>query len=127
MSFESLEQRALLAANVIDVMVVYDDSALTNLNVNAAGNQKLIRQSIESANQVHYNTNDNVVLRLVYTGQVNYADTGVIDTDLSNLQAGNIPLAGSATTVAQQRTNVGADLVSMICSPSFDGGLANLL
>lgn len=54
-SFESLEGRTLLAApTLIDVMVVYDANAKTQLNVNDAAIQKLIRQSIDSANQAHF-------------------------------------------------------------------------
>lgn len=120
---ESLEGRTLLAApTLIDVMVVYDANAKTQLNVNDAAIQKLIRQSIDSANQAHYNTGDNIVLRLVYTGQVNYSSTGSHTTDLTNL--GN----GSIATVNTLRNQYGADLVSLISTPSdFNGGLANAL
>jgi hypothetical protein len=50
---EPLEIRTLLAAapSVIDVMVVYDADAKTSLgNLTDAAIQKLIRQSIDSAN-----------------------------------------------------------------------------
>src|SRR4051812_28178557 len=108
---EPLEPRTLLAANVIDLMVVYDAGVKAGLgNVADADVQRLIRQSVDPANRVHLNTGDNVVLRLVYAGQVNYASTGNVQTDLTNLQAGAITsasLAGSPT-VAAMRTTFGA-------------------
>ncbi len=122
-SFESLEGRTLLAApTLIDVMVVYDANAKTKLNVNDVAIQKLIRQSIDSANQAHYNTGDNIVLRLVYTGQVNDNPTGTLSGDLANLDSGLIP------NVNTLRTQYGADLVSLITTASgSSAGLANAL
>jgi hypothetical protein len=123
---ESLETRTLLAApSVIDVMVVYNADAKASLgNISDAAIQKLIRQSIDSANQVHYNTADNVVLRLVHTEQIAYSDDGgSIDTDLSRLQGTS---DGFMDNVHALRNAYGADLVSLISTPSFSGGLANL-
>ncbi|MDB5318911.1 MAG: conserved repeat domain protein [Phycisphaerales bacterium] len=124
--FEPLETRTLFAATVIDVMVVYDADAKTFLgNISDSAIQKLIRQSIDSANQVHYNTNDNVVLRLVHTEQIAYSnDNGDIGTDLNRLQGTN---DGFMDGVHALRNTYGADLVSLISTPSFRGGLANLL
>jgi hypothetical protein len=127
LGFESLETRTLLAApSVIDVMVVYNADAKANLgNISDAAIQKLIRQSIDSANQAHYNTADNVVLRLVHTEQITYSNNGgSIDTDLSRLQG---MTDGFMDNVHALRNTYGADLVSLISTPSFSGGLANLL
>lgn len=127
MGLESLETRTLLAApSVIDVMVVYNADAKASLgNVSDAAIQKLIRQSIDSANQVHYNTADNVVLRLVHMEQINYSNNGgSINDDLSRLQGAN---DGFMDNVHALRNTYGADLVSLVSTPSFSGGLANLL
>jgi hypothetical protein len=120
---ESLEARTLLAApTVIDVMVLYDANAKLALGVNDAQIQKLIRQSIDSANQVHYNTQDNVVLRLVDSEQITFSSSGDFQTDLNTLSG--------LASVATLRNNRGADLVSLVTTPSSPGnvaGLANLL
>lgn len=124
-SFDSLEQRTLLAApTIIDVMVVYDANAKNQLGGTDAVIQKLIRQSIDSANQAHYNTGDNVVLRLVHTEQISYSSSGDIATDLNRLQN---PADGFMDNVHTLRNTFGADLVSLISTPTFQGGLANLL
>jgi hypothetical protein len=103
-------------------MVVYDADAKAQLNVDDTAIQKLIRQSIDSANQAHYNTGDNIVLRLVYTGQVNDSPTGTLSGDLANLDSGLIPKVNSL------RTQYGADLVSLITTSSGPtAGLANAL
>src|SRR5205085_7711225 len=74
--------------------------------------------------QAHYNTGDNVVLRLVHTEQVSYSSSGDIQTDLNRLQT---PGDGFLDNVAGLRNTFGADLVSLISTPSFQGGLSNLL
>src|SRR5689334_8825494 len=102
---EAMERRVLMTGpTVIDVMVVYDNASKLALNVDDAGMQKLIRQSVSTANQAHYNTQDNVVLRLVYSGPVSYTSTGSFSTDLSNLESGAI---ANVTTL---RNTFGADL-----------------
>lgn len=109
---ESLEGRTLFAApTVIDVMVVYDANAKTSLGLNDTQIQKVIRQSIDSANQIHYNTQDDVVLRLVYTGLVAGGSSGSFSTDLSRLTT---PGDGFFDTVHTLRNTYGADLVSLV-------------
>jgi hypothetical protein len=122
---EALEGRVLLAApTVIDVMILYDANAKTQLGVNDAGMQRLIRQSLETANQVHYNTQDNVVLRLVHTQQVAYSSTGDIATDLNRLRTAGDGQLDNALTLRETHK---ADLVSLVTTPNFQGGLASLL
>jgi len=83
---EALEGRALLAApTVIDVMVLYDSAAKTALGVNDSQILKLIRQSIDTANQAHYNTQDNIVLRLVDSEPIAFTSSGNFQTDLDAL------------------------------------------
>jgi hypothetical protein len=126
---DSLEPRTLFAATaptVIDVMVVYDADAKAQLKVDDAGMQKLIQQSVAAANQVHYNTQDNVVLRLVHTEQVDYSNNlGLISTDLTRLST---PGDGYLDGVQALRDTYGADLVSLVSTPGgTTAGLANLL
>jgi hypothetical protein len=126
--FDSLEPRTLfaIAPTVIDVMVVYDADAKAQLQVDDAGMQKLIAQSVAAANQVHYNTQDNVVVRLVHTEQVAYSNPGgLISTDLSRLST---PGDGFLDNVQALRDTYGADLVSLVSTPGgTTAGLANLL
>jgi hypothetical protein len=126
---DCLEPRTLFAATaptVIDLMVVYDADAKAQLKVDDAGMQKLIQQSVAAANQVHYNTQDNVVLRLVHTEQVDYSNNGgSISTDLSRLST---PGDGYLDSVQALRDTYGADLVSLVSTPGgTTAGLANLL
>jgi hypothetical protein len=107
-------------------MVVYNADAKASLgNISDDAIKKLISESIDSANQAHYNTSDNVVLRLVHMEQINYSNNGgSINDDLSRLQGTN---DGFMDNVHALRNTYGADLVSLISTPSFSGGLANLL
>src|SRR5213595_2288107 len=72
----------------------------------------------------HTTTPDNVVLRLVHTEQVSYSSSGDIQTDLNRLQT---PGDGFLDNVAGLRNTFGADLVSLISTPTFQGGLSNLI
>jgi len=106
---EALEQRALLTT--IDVMVVYDTDAKTQFGNSDAAIQKAIRQSLDLANLSHQNTGDNIVLRLVYTGLINYSNpNGTSPNELADLAANS--------TVAALRNTYGADQVAMIIQNS---------
>ena len=118
--FEPLEHRTLLAATVIDVMVLYDTDARAQFANNDAAIQKAIGQSIDMANLAHQNTADNVVLRLVHTQSFAYSNPGAPEsTQLAALRTN--------ASVATLRNTYGADLVAMVINSSEGGGLGDLL
>ena len=104
----------------IDVLVVY-----SNLSAAAAGSAigAQIQQAVDTANQVYANSGITTRLRLVAYQQVNYDESGNIDTDLSWLT--------SNSSVASLRNTYGADLVSMFtesggfCGSSWVGPSAS--
>jgi peptidyl-Asp metalloendopeptidase len=113
---------ALIAAQTadtgatIDVMVIYSNQTATAAG-SAIGAQ--IQQAVDTANLVYTNSGITTRLRLVYNGQLNYNETGNIDTDLQSLP--------SNSTVGSLRNTYGADLVVMLtegggyCGSSYLG------
>jgi hypothetical protein len=91
---------------IIDVMVVYTPAAAT-----ASGNiASEIQLAVDSANVAYLNSGINQRLRLVYTAQVPYTETGNATTDLSRLEN---PNDGYMDEVHALRNTYHADLVSL--------------
>src|SRR6266404_1640058 len=106
---QTLEIRRLLSAGpVIDVMVLYTPQAVTDAGGTAGINARISR-AIADTNLALASSQVNASVRLVYGGGVNYAESGVISSDLANLQQGRGSLGGVATL----RNQYGADLVSL--------------
>lgn len=106
---EALERRYLLSTiSVIDVLVVYTPAAL-----NAAGSFSAldfrVQRSIAETNMAMANSLINASLRLVGEVEVNYTETGVLQTDLNNIQAGS----GAFSGIPALRVQDGADIVSL--------------
>ena len=100
----------------IDVMVVYSNQTAAAAGA-AIGAQ--IQQAVDTANLVYANSGITTRLRLVYSGLLNYNESGNIDTDLQQLP--------SNSTVGSLRNTNGADLVVMLtegggyCGSSYLG------
>jgi hypothetical protein len=91
----------------IDIMVLYTDDA----RLAAGGNDAMdasVFLAVAETNQSYLNSNINQRLRLVHVEEVNYVESGNINTDLTALQNGSI---GNAPTL---RNTFAADNVVMI-------------
>jgi len=108
-TLETLELRRLLSADpVIDVMVLYTPEAVQQAGGTAALTAR-INRAMSDTNLALANSQVNASVRLVHEGEVNYTESGVINTDLLDLQQG----VGSLGSVAGLRRQYGADLVSL--------------
>jgi hypothetical protein len=105
-----LQKAAAAGPLVLDIAIVYTDAALKGARSVAAMNT-LIDQAVAQANQAFASSKIGVSLNLVYRGQVAYAETGRLQTDLARLQE---PKDTFLNEVHAIRDNYGADLVSMI-------------
>jgi Metallo-peptidase family M12B Reprolysin-like/Putative binding domain, N-terminal/Viral BACON domain len=90
------------SASTIDVMVVYTNQTAATVGTAVSAQ---IQQAVDTANAVYANSGITTRLRLVYSGQVNYSESGDFTTDLNWIV--------SDSTVAGLRNTYGADLVSM--------------
>jgi hypothetical protein len=72
-----------------------------------------ISRGIADTNLALANSRVSATVRLVYAGEVSYAESGSINTDLMNLQQG----AGSLGGVSSIRNQYGADIVSLWVGP----------
>jgi hypothetical protein len=98
--------------SLIDVMVLYTPAAMTAAGGATAMNA-LIANAISTTNTTYGNSGIAQRLRLVYSAQVAYAETGGstgIETDLNNITNG----VGALSGVASLRNSFHADLVTLL-------------
>lgn len=105
--------------SVWDMLVLYTDDvrvAFGGTNAVQAG----IQLFVEEANMTYENSGINARMRLVYQGEVSYAESGELGTDLDRLTEGThgLDVAGIL------RHNYQADSVMLVLSPSSGCGLA---
>jgi predicted outer membrane repeat protein len=109
--------------NLIDLLIVYPSSVAT-----AAGGLSLLKadavKAVADANLCYRNSRVNLQLRLVHFSEVNYNQTGNLETDLARLEN---PNDGYMDNVHDLRDQYGADLVAMLATESSSGGLANTM
>ena len=107
---QALEVRTLFAGSlsVIDMMVVYTPQALSEAGSLSALDYR-INRSIAETNMAMANSQVNATIRLVHEAEVNYTESGVILTDLDNIQSAS----GAFSGVPALRDQYGADLVSL--------------
>lgn len=113
---EALEPRALLTATV-DVMVLYTPDARISQGSTPAI-QTLVARAVNDANAILANSLIDAAFRLVYSGEIAYAESGSLDTDLDRLTSSN---DGHIDFVHALRATYGADLVSLLVADSDDG------
>ena len=109
--------------NLIDLLIVYPTSVAA-----AAGGSALLEadavKAVADANLCYRNSRVNLQLRLVHFSEVNYNQTGNLETDLARLEN---PNDGYMDNVHDLRDQYGADLVAMLATESSSGGLANTM
>ncbi len=103
----------------IDIMVVYTQAAGAMGDVHSE-----IRLAVDDLNQALINSSVSLTFRLVYTGMVDYYETGIALTDLNRIER---PGDGYMDGVADLRNAYGADLVALITETMNNwAGLGNL-
>jgi len=104
----------------IDVMVVYTPAALTYAG-GSTGMANTIAQAMEKAQIVLDNSQTQTTMTLVYSGQVDYTESGSSDTDLNRLTSAT---DGYIDEVHTLRSQYGGDLVAMFTKVEDVGGIA---
>jgi hypothetical protein len=107
----------------VDVMVVWSNNAQTAAG-GAANMQAQVTTAINSANTAYANSGITLRVRLVYSGGVNYNDSGDFNTDLDRLTSTN---DGYIDQVHALRDTYKADLVSLLINDTTYCGLAWLM
>jgi hypothetical protein len=98
------------SGSVIDVMVVYTRDALTGFGGEARA-RAAVDLAVAETNTALRNSNVSTSVRLVYSGVIEYAETGDSLVDLGRLQA---PADGFLDDVHATRHRYAADLVTLI-------------
>jgi hypothetical protein len=110
-------------AGQVDVMVVWTPAARARAGGPQAM-QQLVQLGIAETNQGYRNSGINLTVRLVYSGEVNYSEASIIDTDLDRLRGTN---DGYMDEIHQLRDTWGADLVSLWAERDDFCGLGYML
>ncbi len=108
----------------IDVMVVWTAAARNRNGGTAAGIQSLVDLAVANANAAYANSQIATRLRLVYSGEVGFAETGSsIGTDLSRLVEQS---DGYIDEVHTLRDRYGSDIVTLLGAGYADGGACGI-
>jgi hypothetical protein len=112
------------ATATIDVMVVYTPAARVWANSNEGSISNVIAQAMEKAQLAADNSGTSLAIRLVYSAEVAYTESGDSGIDLYRLQgAGD----GYLDSVHALRNNYGADVVVLFTRIDDAGGIGYLL
>ena len=104
--------------NFIDVMVLYTDDVAVNADA-----EDTLRARVDATNQMLASSCANFRYRLVYIGQVAYAETGAFLTDLTALSNTS---DGIMDGIHALRDTYGADLVQLVTDTGDACGLGYL-
>ena len=110
-------------ANLIDLLVVYPTTVKTKAG-GASALEALIASAIADANLCYRNSLVPMQIRLVYSAELSYNPTGILDIELERLAGTG---DGYMDEVHSLRDTYGADLVAMLTTESDSGGLANTM
>ena len=119
-----LTTTAVCPATTIDVLIVYTSAARTAWGGMAQSNS-FAATSITNFNMALINSGvTNTAINLVYSGEIDYTESGNISTDLSRFRTAN---DGFLDDVQTLRTAYGADLCALVtASPTNTCGLGYL-
>ncbi len=102
----------------IDIAVFYTDDARRGAG-GAAAIQAIILAAIAQANATHAAGDTNARLRLVYRGEISYAETGNIETDLNRLKLNGDNHLDAVFAIREQ---YGADLIHLFTESTANSG-----
>ncbi len=108
---------------IIDLMVVYTPRAKTNAS-GQAGIETKIANAVAMANQAYINSEIDMQLNVVYTGEISYVETGNMSTSLSDLTGS---YDGRMDAVHTLRNKYGADQVLLITADSNYCGIGYVM
>lgn len=109
----------------VEVMIIYSPAARDWANGSSYGPiENVIAGAMENADLALANTNAQMQMKLVYSGLVNYTESGDSGTDLQRLTSTN---DGYIDEIHQLRDDFGADLVALFLELSDTGGRGWLL
>ncbi len=112
------------SGTVIDAMVVWTPAARNAVGGTTDAIQSLVLAAVANANLAYANSGVNAQLRLVYSGEVNYAETpSNIGTDLAALATNG---DGKIDQVHALRAQYGADVVTLIGNGYAAGGTCGI-
>ncbi|MFY1046892.1 M12 family metallo-peptidase [Chryseobacterium sp. GP-SGM7] len=119
-----LQATAVCPATTIDVLIVYTSAARAAWGGVAQSNS-FAATSITNFNTALINSGvSNTTINLVYSGEINYTESGNISTDLSRFRTAN---DGFLDVVQTLRTTYGADLCALVtATPTNTCGLGYL-
>lgn len=119
-----LQNTAICPATRIDVLVVYTSTARISWG-GAAQSNSFIATAITNFNTALINSGiSNVTINLVYSGEIIYAESGNISTDLASFRSST---DGIMDDVHALRSTYGADLCALVTStPTNTCGLGYL-
>ena len=109
----------VVSFTTVDLMIVYTQQAVVSSG-SLPGLQRTISDSVADINTAFANSRIPVIIRLVHTEQVNYRESGKLETDLKRL---TLPHDGFMDSVHAARNSYGADLVSLFESDGDLGGV----
>ncbi|MDG6219460.1 MAG: zinc-dependent metalloprotease family protein, partial [Candidatus Thermoplasmatota archaeon] len=104
----------------IDVMIVYTPEAKTWANQAGGGINNVVSTAMANSQIVLDNSQTYVTMRLVYSGVVNYEESGDNGLDLNRFTFG----FGNMSEVHEWRDQYGADLVKLLTRSGNYGGVA---
>ncbi len=84
----------------------------------------MIQNAVAMANQAYQNSNIGITLNLVGLQQIDYTETGDIQTSLNDIRG---TTDGKIDSIHQLRDSLGADLVSMISTDADACGIAGVM
>ena len=105
---------------LVDIMVVYTPVA-RSAEGGTTAMEALVNLAIDEANQAYINSEIDLRLRLVYSGEVAYTESGSAETDLDRLTE---KTDGYMDSVHSLRDTYSADMVCLIADLTDAGGIA---
>lgn len=108
----------------IDVMIVYTAAAAGWADTSGGGIENVIAQAMQKAELAMANSQTLITVTLVYSGQIDYTESGSSSTDLSRLTS---TTDGYMDEVHTLRNTYGADLVELFTRVEDTGGIGWLL
>jgi hypothetical protein len=109
--------------DIIDVMILYTPAAELWASSNG-GIDNVVAQAMAKAQLALDNSGTDLVMELVYSGEVSYVESGSISDDLVNLRVDG---DGVIDEIHGWRDDYGADLVSLFEDLSGVGGIGYVL
>ncbi|MCE5200209.1 MAG: M12 family metallo-peptidase [Armatimonadota bacterium] len=113
-----------LSPATVDVMVVYTPAARQWADTNGGGIANVIAQAMSKAQLACDNSNTVLTLRLAYSAEVSYTESGTSNTDLNRLTTSN---DGYMDEIHSWRNQYSADLVTLLAKVDDTGGVGWLL